>query len=217
MAGKLDPTLRSGAGADEKWLQASHWQEQLQQNSQNMKFTLVAFTARWCGFCKSVPPLVRIIDEVQCVAQFSPLHLVTPPQILSQEALPVDVKLFDVDVNDAAVADAHVNVTSVPTLILIPPVLTPQGFSNVYSTPIESHKSFPFFVLAACTHSLVAPSSPPLCALTPTQIHWPSRRPRLSGFCEKGSHAAAGAASALRNTKIESALKIHLCIDIVLK
>jgi hypothetical protein len=75
LAGKLDPTLRSGAGADEKWLQASHWQEQLEQNSQNMKFTLVAFTARWCGFCKTVPPLVRIIDQVQCDAQFSPLHL----------------------------------------------------------------------------------------------------------------------------------------------
>ena len=111
---------------------------------------------------------------------------------MSQEALPVDVKLFDVDVNDAAVAAAHVNVTSVPTLILIPPVLTPQGLSNVYSTPTESHKSLPLFCVGRMHSQPRRPVVPAaLCADTPTQIYWPSRRPRLSGFCEEGSHAAA--------------------------
>ena len=42
-------------------------------------------------------------------------------QFLSQEALPAVVNLFDVNLNDAAVAASLVNVTSVPTLILIPP------------------------------------------------------------------------------------------------
>jgi hypothetical protein len=44
-----------------------------------------------------------------------------PPQFLSQEALPAVVNLFDVNVNDAAVAAFLVNVTSMPTLIFIPP------------------------------------------------------------------------------------------------
>jgi hypothetical protein len=52
--------------------------------------------------------------------------------MLSQEALPVVVKLFDVDVNDAAVAASLVNVTSVPTLILIPPVAASNGYSTMY-------------------------------------------------------------------------------------
>jgi hypothetical protein len=55
--------------------------------------------------------------------------------MLSQEALPVVVKLFDVDVNDAAVAASLVNVTSVPTLILIPPVATSHGYSTMYLPP----------------------------------------------------------------------------------
>lgn len=86
-----------------------------------MKFTLVAFTARWCGFCKGLPPLIRVIDQVVLSSRYTAMHLFTLQQILYQEALPVDVKLFDVDINDAAVAANFVNVTSVPTLILIPP------------------------------------------------------------------------------------------------
>ena len=134
LVGTLPPTLRSGPGADGKWLQASQWHQQLQQNSHNMKFTLVAFTARWCGFCKGLPPLIRVIDQVACPALFRAVYFVTPPQILSQEALPVDVKLFDVDVNDAAVAASLVNVTSVPTLILIPPLPSQSAASLGSST-----------------------------------------------------------------------------------
>ena len=71
LAGTLAPTLRSGPGADDKWLQASQWHVHIQENSQNMKFTLVAFTARWCGFCKGVPPLIRIVDQVKRFAKLS--------------------------------------------------------------------------------------------------------------------------------------------------
>ena len=46
----------------------------------------------------------------------------------------MDVKLFDVDVNDAAVASSLVNVTSVPTLILIPPVPPNAATSHGHST-----------------------------------------------------------------------------------
>lgn len=55
----------------------------------------------------------------------------------------MDVKLFDVDVNDAAVASSLVNVTSVPTLILIPPVpphaATSHGHSTVCAAIIARH------------------------------------------------------------------------------
>jgi hypothetical protein len=59
---------------------------------------------------------------------------VTLLQLLHQEALPVDVKLFDVDVNDAAVAAHLVNVTSVPALILIPPLRSQSTSSHASCT-----------------------------------------------------------------------------------
>jgi hypothetical protein len=64
------------------------------------------------------------------------------PQFLLQEALPVVVKLFDVDVNDAAVAAALVNVTSVPTLILIPP-LSPHAAASHASPTMCSPRHCP--------------------------------------------------------------------------
>ena len=80
LAGTLPPTLRSAPGADDKWLQASQWHDHLQQNSYNRKFTLVAFTARWCGFCKGVPPLIRVIDQVKRDSCYSSsFNDVTPP------------------------------------------------------------------------------------------------------------------------------------------
>jgi thiol-disulfide isomerase/thioredoxin len=134
LAGTLMPTFRSGPGADDKWLQASEWREQIQQNSQNMKFTLVAFTARWCGFCKGVPPLIKVIDKVKSFVHLLRFNILTISKILSQEALPVAVKLFDVDINDAAVASSLVNVTTIPTLILIPPLPSDGAASHGSST-----------------------------------------------------------------------------------
>ena len=134
LAGNLMPTFRSGPGADDKWLQASEWREQIQQNSQSMKFTLVAFTARWCGFCKGVPPLIKVIDKVKSFVHLVRFNILTISKILSQEALPVAVKLFDVDINDAAVASSLVNVTTIPTLILIPPLPSDGAASHGSST-----------------------------------------------------------------------------------
>ena len=148
LAGTLPPTLLSGPGADSSWLQASQWHEQIQRNSQNMKFTLVAFTARWCGFCKGLPPLIRVVDQAIASRPIQRDAFVTLVQILNQQALPVDVKLFDVDVNDAAVAAHFVNVTSVPTFILIPPLPSHFADSNASCTVcvfLHQHPSQEFF------------------------------------------------------------------------
>ena len=66
----------------------------------------------------------------------------------------MDVKLFDVDVNDAAVASSLVNVTSVPTLILIPPVPPNAATSHGHSTMCAAIVA-PVIPAPLCLHSPV--------------------------------------------------------------
>ena len=81
-------------------LEERNYKDIIAQNKKNKKFTMLYFTASWCGPCKKLYPILNSILE----------------------KLDKDIKdnfLYKIDIDDNDLITQHYNIKSVPTILLI--------------------------------------------------------------------------------------------------